>query len=108
MFHHFGGNLGLYGRFRYVNEEIVKARNAPNTTMTGIGLTMEGINQNYFLYELVAETAWRNDPVDPYLWIEQFVRRRYGLNESSFFFSFFSFFLFFFFLFFFFFFSFFL
>ena len=31
-----------------------------NSTMVGIGLTMEGINQNEIVYEFLLEKSWRS------------------------------------------------
>lgn len=82
MLHNFGGNIGLYGRFDIVNNDVLDARAAPGSSMVGIGLTMEGINQNYFIYEIMAELAWRNTSVDANSWTEQFAFRRYGIKDS--------------------------
>jgi alpha-N-acetylglucosaminidase len=37
-----------------------KGRSFPNTTMIGIGITMEGINQNEYMYDFMLEKSWRN------------------------------------------------
>lgn len=37
-------------------------RSFPNSTMIGIGITMEGINQNEVVYEFMNENAWRTSP----------------------------------------------
>jgi len=84
MLHNFGGNIGLYGRMSYLNRAIIEARKAPGSTVAGLALTMEGINQNYFIYEFAAEFVWRNEPVDPVAWTKHFVERRYGTNDSLF------------------------
>lgn len=34
------------------------------STMVGTGLTPEGINQNYVIYELMNEMAYRHEPVN--------------------------------------------
>jgi len=39
-----------------------------NGTMVGTGLTPEGINQNYVMYELMNEMAWRTEPVNLTEW----------------------------------------
>jgi len=36
--------------------------------MIGTGLTPEGINQNYVIYELMSEMAYRHHPVDLDVW----------------------------------------
>ena len=39
-----------------------------NSTMVGIGLTPEGINQNNVMYEFMMENAWRREPTDLTQW----------------------------------------
>lgn len=36
--------------------------------MVGTGLTPEGINQNYVMYDFMNEMAWRNEPVSLQEW----------------------------------------
>jgi hypothetical protein len=38
--------------------------------MVGIGLTMEGIEQNPVVYEFMMENSWRAAPWDPYAWLQ--------------------------------------
>ena len=45
-----------------------EARTLPNSTMIGIGLTMEGINQNNMIYEFMLENSWRPTPRDITKW----------------------------------------
>ena len=40
----------------------------PNSTMVGIGLTMEGINQNDVIYEFMNENLWRKQLRDVDKW----------------------------------------
>lgn len=39
-----------------------KGRDFVNSTMVGVGITMEGINQNDMIYEFVLENSWRKGP----------------------------------------------
>ncbi|SPQ93671.1 Alpha-N-acetylglucosaminidase [Plasmodiophora brassicae] len=78
MLHNFGGNHGLYGRADVISSEPVRALTASDGKMIGIGLTPEGIEQNYALYELMLEMAWRHEPVDLDEWFRLFAWRRYG------------------------------
>ena len=39
-----------------------EGRAVTNSTMIGIGLTMEGINQNNMIYEFMLENSWRQRP----------------------------------------------
>lgn len=51
--------------------------------MIGTGLTPEGINQNYVIYELMTESAWRTAPVNLTEWIESYATRRYGSSDDN-------------------------
>jgi alpha-N-acetylglucosaminidase len=59
MLHDFGGANGLFGPLDSINSGPELARNFPQSSMIGIGITMEGINQNEFVYEFFLEKAWR-------------------------------------------------
>jgi len=47
---------------------VFDGRGLENGTMVGTGLTPEGINQNYVMYELMNEMAWRKEPVNITEW----------------------------------------
>lgn len=51
--------------------------------MIGTGLTPEGINQNYFIYDLMTESAWRNEVVDLNEWTKNYTVRRYGISDDD-------------------------
>ncbi len=44
-----------YGRVDVIARAPIDAHVAPNSTMIGIGMTPEGINQNYVVYEMMVE-----------------------------------------------------
>ncbi|XP_046664926.1 alpha-N-acetylglucosaminidase-like isoform X2 [Homalodisca vitripennis] len=81
MLHNFGGTLGMHGTAKRVNENVFRDRSAPNTSMVGIGLTMEGINQNYVMYDLMMEMGWREEPSDLSQWFRNYSTRRYGQDN---------------------------
>ncbi|KAK9875682.1 hypothetical protein WA026_009478 [Henosepilachna vigintioctopunctata] len=83
MLHNFGGTLGMYGNSDIINERPIKARLDENSTMIGTGLTMEGINQNYVIYDLMTETAWRNEPANLGEWFTNYTIRRYGKRNDD-------------------------
>lgn len=84
MLHNFGGTLGMFGNMQTINKDVYEARSRLNSSMIGIGLTPEGINQNYVVYDLMLESAWRRDPVqDLDSWIEEYAERRYGCNTTG-------------------------
>ncbi|XP_043288874.1 alpha-N-acetylglucosaminidase [Venturia canescens] len=84
MLHNFGGTLGMFGSAEIVNERTFEARTMNDSTMIGTGLTPEGINQNYVIYELMNEMGYRKKPVNLIQWFEDYSTRRYGSsNEAS-------------------------
>lgn len=49
----------MFGPLSKINEGPENARKFAPTNMVGVGITMEGINQNEFLYEFVLEKSWQ-------------------------------------------------
>lgn len=83
MLHNFGGTLGMFGNTQTINNDVYEVRSRMNSTMIGIGLTPEGINQNYVVYDLMLESAWRKQPVpDMEEWVAKYAERRYGCNAT--------------------------
>ena len=79
MLLNYGGNVGLFGKMQHVVDEYYKARQSLfATTMKGVGLTMEGIENNPVMYELVSELPWRNDKFLWNKWLDGYVEARYG------------------------------
>ena len=84
MLHNFGGNTNLFGRMETVATEPAKALNDTKSgNLVGIGLTMEGIEQNPVLSELMTAHTWRNEPIDLNVWLPQFVFNRYGIKNND-------------------------
>ncbi|XP_064605833.1 alpha-N-acetylglucosaminidase-like [Liolophura sinensis] len=83
MLHNFGGNDELYGVMGKLNTEPFEGRNFPNSTMVGIGLAPEGINQNDVIYEFMNENAWRTQPRNITQWVVDYSMRRYGGRNSD-------------------------
>ncbi|KAF0690460.1 Aste57867_18192 [Aphanomyces stellatus] len=82
MLHNFGGNTGLRGDLAYYASEPIRARAASNGTMIGVGLTMEGIFQNYVVYDLTLQMAWETKPIQLDSWLPAFVQSRYHANDA--------------------------
>ncbi|PSN53363.1 Alpha-N-acetylglucosaminidase [Blattella germanica] len=82
MLHNFGGTLGLYGAVENVNQGVFDGRKLENGTMIGTGLTPEGINQNYVMYDFMNEMAWRKQPTNLTEWFSSYALRRYGSQNS--------------------------
>lgn len=84
MLHNFGGTLGMFGNMITINKNVYEVRSRSNTTMIGVGITPEGINQNYVVYDLMLESAWRKEPVqDLNTWVADYAERRYGCNATT-------------------------
>ncbi|XP_038610185.1 alpha-N-acetylglucosaminidase [Tachyglossus aculeatus] len=79
LLHNFGGNHGLFGALEALNGGPAAARRFPGSTLAGVGMAPEGIEQNEVVYALLAELGWRRDPVpDLGSWLEGWAARRYG------------------------------
>eukprot|EP00494_Astrolonche_serrata_P006613 UN06637 len=79
ILNNFGGNHGLNGNLTSIQPPINQ-----NNTMIGIGLTMEGIWQNYVMYSYALELAWDPKPSNMTSWIENYSIQRYGkINPNS-------------------------
>ncbi|KAL8529767.1 hypothetical protein ACS0TY_006994 [Phlomoides rotata] len=78
MLHNFAGNFEMYGILDSVGSGSVVARLSANSTMVGVGMSMEGIEQNPIVYDLMSEMAFRQDKVDIQAWIDTYAQRRYG------------------------------
>ncbi len=84
MLLNFGGNVGLFGKIQHVVDEYYKARQSPfSTTMKGIGMTMEGIENNPVMYELVSELPWRKTKFAWDKWLHGYVEARYGNTGNA-------------------------
>lgn len=79
MLHNFGGNISLFGRIDIVaNEPSNALQDSKSGQMKGIGLTMEAIEQNPVLYELMTDHTWRDTPIELKPWLKKYIRTRYG------------------------------
>ncbi|WP_207535931.1 alpha-N-acetylglucosaminidase [Desertivirga arenae] len=84
MLHNFGGNTNLFGRMDVVAQAPAEALNDPKSgNLKGIGLSMEGIEQNPVMYELMMENTWRKESIDLNEWLPKFVYNRYGSKNKE-------------------------
>lgn len=83
MLNNFGGNSGLFGTVESINLGPFEALKFPNSTLVGLGLTPEGIEQNPVVYELMSELAWRKEPVNLAKWVSLYAVRRYGSTHEN-------------------------
>lgn len=85
MLLNFGGNVGMFGKLQHVVDEYYKARQSKfASTLKGVGLTMEGIENNPVMYELVSELPWRDAKFSWKEWLHDYVEARYGnINNAK-------------------------
>lgn len=75
----FGGRTGLYGKFdQLINTYYDAKAHVSSKRMKGVGATMESIENNTMMYELLYELPWRTDKFDGDLWLKDYLTFRYG------------------------------
>ncbi|CEG35851.1 Alpha-N-acetylglucosaminidase [Plasmopara halstedii] len=82
VLHNFGGNTGMRGDLATLTTAPVLANQAGNGTMVGVGLTMEGIFQNYVVYDLTLQMAWVDTPLDVKVWVSEYATQRYHTDNE--------------------------
>ena len=85
MLLNFGARAGMFGKLQHVVDEYYKARQSKfASTLKGVGLTMEGIENNPMMYELVSELPWRDAKFSWKKWLHDYVEARYGnINNAK-------------------------
>lgn len=78
----FGGNTNLVAPINKVSERIFCA--LPVSNCIGVGSTLEGINVNPVIYELMFELPWQNkEKFDLNNWISDYADRRSGRKDVN-------------------------
>ena len=80
MLLNYGGNVGLHGKMQHVIHSFYRAKSYPvfGDDMKGVGLTMEGSENNPVMFELLTELPWRPDKFDKDTWLDHYTEARYG------------------------------
>ena len=79
MLLNFGGNTGMYGKMqRVIDGYFLAQKEYAGRNMKGVGATMEGIENNPVMYELLFELPWRKESFTKEKWMQNFVKARYG------------------------------
>lgn len=79
MLLNYGGNVGLHGKMQHVIDEYYKAAESPfKNTLKGVGMTMEGSENNPVMYELLCELPWRPSAFSKDEWLKGYITARYG------------------------------
>ncbi|KAF9154764.1 hypothetical protein BG015_012089 [Linnemannia schmuckeri] len=106
MLNNFGGGQGLYGTLPTLLSEPFKGYQQPAKSMRGMGITMEGINNNEYLYQLIFDLPWQSieaayptafaapvpkpgtyslqqQALNGQVHLEDYIKRRYGPNSTT-------------------------
>lgn len=84
MLLNYGGNVGLHGKMAHLIEKFYKAKDSSfGKTLKGVGMTMEGIENNPVMYELLCELPWREQRFSKDEWLEGYLKARYGKSDSQ-------------------------
>lgn len=84
MLLNFGGRTGMYGKMQPVIDGYYSVkRHKSAKTLKGIGATMEAIENNPVMFELLYELPWRSELFSKEEWLSGYTKARYGeYNES--------------------------
>lgn len=84
MLLNYGGNVGLHGKMKHVIDEFYKAKTSSfGKTMKGVGMTMEGSENNPVMFELLCELPWRPAWFDKDEWLKNYTVARYGKADKA-------------------------
>ncbi len=84
MLLNYGGNVGLHGKMKHVIDEFYKAKTSSfGKTMKGVGMTMEGSENNPVMFELLCELPWRPARFDKDEWLKNYTVARYGKANKA-------------------------
>lgn len=79
MLLNYGGNVGLHGKMQHVIDAYHHAAGSSfGNTLTGVGMTMEGSENNPVMYELLCELPWRPSAFSKDEWLRGYITARYG------------------------------
>lgn len=81
MLLNFGGNVGLYGKMEAMTEGYRSAVEE-SPTLSGIGLTMEGIENNPVMFDLICDLPWCDTVPTVDNWIADYIKGRYGSEDQ--------------------------
>ena len=84
MLLNYGGNVGLHGKMKHVIDEFYKSKTSSfGKTMKGVGMTMEGSENNPVMFELLCELPWRPARFDKDEWLKNYTVARYGKADKA-------------------------
>ncbi|ETN41888.1 uncharacterized protein HMPREF1541_03827 [Cyphellophora europaea CBS 101466] len=81
--HDYGGNLGLYGQVMNLTINSLEAL-SNSSSLVGFGLSMEAMEGNEIVYDLLLDQAWSDEPIDTDVYFHDWVTSRYNSGNESF------------------------
>eukprot|EP00041_Stephanoeca_diplocostata_P034661 m.1193872 g.1193872 ORF g.1193872 m.1193872 type:complete len:485 (+) comp24558_c0_seq8:1293-2747(+) len=82
VLHNFGGNVGMWGSIPTLNSGPFDAF-ANASSVSGVGLFPEGIDQNPPYYQFLLDVNWvHGDATSLHAWWERFAIERYGVEDN--------------------------
>ena len=75
----FGCKVNMGGELNKIVSDLYSVRGDPKGgRLAGLGFVNEGLDYNPVVYDLMYESAWRDEPVDVGTWLDQYSHHRYG------------------------------
>lgn len=84
MLLNFGGRTGMHGKMESLINyyyEAVKSKKGVN--LRGVGATMEAIENNPVMFELLYELPWRKEKISHKEWLDNYTIARYGTKDKT-------------------------
>jgi hypothetical protein len=82
VLHNFGGNVGMWGDVSSLNSGPFDAyENA--SSIGGVGMFPEGIDQNSPYYTFLFDVAWETEPFELQRWWSNYALQRYGKYDAA-------------------------
>jgi len=84
MLLNFGGRVGLHGRMDHLINGFYQAREHQNgKSLSGVGTTPEGIENNSVMFELLYELPWRSEKFTKEEWLASYTKARYSKSDDK-------------------------
>lgn len=84
MLLNFGGRTGMHGKMEHLVKTFYDAKaHTSGETMKGVGATMEAIENNPVMFELLYELPWRNNEFKVDKWLKNYTIARYGKYDCQ-------------------------
>jgi len=79
----FGGRTGLYGNLDIIFDQQSEAKSlSQGNFLSGVGIMLEGIENNPVVYNALFESAWIDAKPDMRHWVQDYAKSRYGQRNE--------------------------